>query len=498
MKKTLFYKLLVILLCITLLALSVVSCGKDENSDISGENQNAETFAETQSYDPELPEGINFGGYTFVIAINSGNIDRNFIDRETLNGVRLNDTIYERNSYIEEKYNCKIDGLTLAGSDNWTQTGTMDALIMAGDISVDITLPILVQGVAMYLDQDNLVDLKLSEYLNFDKPWWDTNCIDQIYNFGKIYLAGGDFNMTNYERAWGLFFNYTLLNNYNLELPYTHVKNGTWTFDTFKQMCIAVSTDLNGDGIWTGTDDIYGYLPDDDIPFAVLINSGYNLIGKDPETGYPVFDLMNERVYKILEDWTVFIQQSPHISPGMDYNQYSQFASYFSSDHALFMSRTLDMALQLGDMSSDYGIVTHPKFDENQEKYGNFVNQSGTYIAIPKTVKNFDNVCMFIEAMSARSSETVLPVFYEQTLCDRYMRDSESVEQLRIILSNLSYNRNLTVFSPVGGIIEEIFFNGAGAASSLASIEEATKTRIQDVTNVITARVSEKPPVFNG
>ena len=34
-------------------------------------------------------------------------------------------------------------------------------------------------------------------------------------------LAGGDFNMANYERAWGLFFNYTLLNNYNLELPYT-------------------------------------------------------------------------------------------------------------------------------------------------------------------------------------------------------------------------------------------------------------------------------------
>lgn len=59
----------------------------------------------------------------------------------------------------------------------------------------------------------NLNDL---EYIDFDKPWWDTNAAEQLSVGNSLYMMIGDFNLSSTCGVTFLWFNKQLLTDKRL------------------------------------------------------------------------------------------------------------------------------------------------------------------------------------------------------------------------------------------------------------------------------------------
>jgi len=96
----------------------------------------------------------------------------------------------------------------------------------------------------------------------------------------------------------------------------------------------------------------------------------------------------------------------------------------------------------LREMEDDYGVLPMPKYDENQRRYYHDASLGNSPVAaIPISASEGGATASFIlEAMSYESYDRVLPVFYDNYLTTKLVRDEESVEMLRIIHDTLYYD----------------------------------------------------------
>ena len=177
------YALLPVLAALLLLS----SCGSAETAAKETENtgnvpETEEAVTEVNPYDPGLPDA-DFGGYQFTFAVRgdgsgSGAWHSTDLVSDGLNGETLNDAIFERTSYIEEKYHVKFD-LMWCGETSVALTGSemskaVNKVILAGEDSIDAILSSPYDTVG-YMINDFIVDLNTVEYLDLSQPWWNQN-----------------------------------------------------------------------------------------------------------------------------------------------------------------------------------------------------------------------------------------------------------------------------------------------------------------------------------
>ena len=97
------------------------------------------------------------------------------------------------------------------------------------------------------------------------------------------------------------------------------------------------------------------------------------------------------------------------------------------------------MLVQLGDMDDDYGIATYPKWTETQENYYNGID--GSLIALPAvSASDMERTCVIKEALSVESMNIYYPAYYEISLKNRYVRDTDSIRMLEIITKANTYD----------------------------------------------------------
>ena len=88
---------------------------------------------------------------------------------------------------------------------------------MAGEDEYDITYNHIIGGPNISLDGVfmNLYDL---EYLDFSKPWWSQQMIDEMTLRNQIYLVGDVIGLDALKSAKVLYCNKEKFADYNLEL----------------------------------------------------------------------------------------------------------------------------------------------------------------------------------------------------------------------------------------------------------------------------------------
>ena len=102
------------ILTILLVALLLfVSCGQAAEvpvaapaAEATAADEETQTVTEMEIF-PDLPDGLDFGGKAFNILCNEYPVPgwtQFDIDAEELNGSPVNDSVFTRNSLIEEKY----------------------------------------------------------------------------------------------------------------------------------------------------------------------------------------------------------------------------------------------------------------------------------------------------------------------------------------------------------------------------------------------------------
>ncbi|MCL2772496.1 MAG: extracellular solute-binding protein [Oscillospiraceae bacterium] len=468
MKKNLFYKMrkFVSIFLIAVLTLSIlISCGGNtaNNSnnangatDNSGGTQNpAETT--TDKILPDLPD-VQYDGYTFTFLTHEESVagwdwvtsdPRELIaqiddttGQEVENGDPINDAVYRRNATIEDKY-----GINIKMVANTDEKSMLSKAVKAGDDAYDAVV-MYNNNVPGIVTGDLLTETSKLTYIDRTKPWWDP-AVNAMSVANKNYLLAGDLLILDREATNAIIFNKNLMASLGMDLPYSLVTQGKWTMDAMYDMTKDASADLNGDGKMTYDQDRYGFMVFNDTLEALLSAGGGSLASKD-SNDIPYMSYADPQNLNVLSKAMnlMYPKSNPAVfnvqSLAAGTNNVTWEAAYydtFSSDRALFMWIRMRVVEVFRDMTSDFGILPMPKYDETQANYCSLVNPyTGVMLGVPKSATDLDRTGVILEAMSAESKYTLQPAYYDIVLQRKYARDDESQGMLDIIFSTRTYD----------------------------------------------------------
>ena len=433
MKKRLL--LMFLSVCVSMLPL-LYSCGSGgSKTDVNTATQNSDnntsdtTVQETteQLATPDLTSG-DYNGYKFRFLTrgpswNEWKTADIYAENET--GDTINDAVYKRNSILEDKFNIAI-----------SETGVSDPAgdarksIKSGDDAYDS----VVGGMndLIKLSQEGLVlDLSKIPHINLSNPWWDQKAVNELELGGKLFCATGDLFIADKDATWVMMFNKKLVQDYQLEDPYSLVRSGQWTMDKFDGIIKNVSTDLNGSGKMD-ENDLYGFSTHEYSSWGFLYGAGIKIAEKD-STGYPAL-VMNTPITGTVMEKTVQIMKNGIYTYCVPVGDWAKALQVFEDDRAVFYGEVLQCAIRLRPMVSNFGLIPYPKYDASQTEYPCMVNATGTVVCVPATCGDADRTGTILENMSYLSRIYLKPAYYDVALKGKFMRDDESSEMLDLIM----------------------------------------------------------------
>jgi len=408
-------------------ALSSCSDTSDENSVVT--DTSVITSAEVTEAVSPMPD-VRFDGeevrFMTVESITHPGYNSYAIYADSFNGDLINDCVFERNLEVEQTLNVKITEDKVNEAHNVVYQN-----IMSGSDTHDIVTPYLNYSFSNAVEGQyiNLYDIP---YLNLDSPWWDQRANDNLSIGGKLYFTTGDIDLLDNDCTAVLFFNKMLRDEYELSDPYTLVKNGGWTMDIMFEDSFKITQDLNGDGNLDYDNDRFGFFCHSNAPLALFLSGGANLIEKDEE-GELKITIDNERASLVFDKMLTYCNDS---RTGINAKT-SVVAPVYLDNRIYLAAWSLSDILKLRDSEYDFGIIPHPKYNEEQDEYYCMIGTAWVPgISIPITNSNTELAGAVLEAMAFLSSEKLTKAYYDVTLTQKYFRDTESAEMLDIIFSS--------------------------------------------------------------
>ena len=395
--------------------------------------------AEEESARLELPKK-DFGGADFMIAyidwtLYNGNI---LSDNET--GDTINDAVYRRRILTEDNAGVKLSMIDL-GTVNDIQP-KVSISVKAGDDAYQLILVHCISGIAGLASQGLVENWNDIPFADLTMPWWKQSANENLSVQGIQTHAVSEFIRSD---PVALIFNLEMTDNYSLDDPYTLVFDGSWTWDQLSEMALAVSEDINGDGVMD-INDQYGYLAAMGWQFVGIPHSCNQLMMEKDADGVPVIVFNNEKMYSIVEmiynllydgknrsfTWQNTRENDPNLGgkPPVD----------FGAGHALFYQIPLTSIPNYRATEIDFGVLPFPKYDTQQENYLS-LDWSGL-MCVPKGADT-ELSGYITELLSYYSMETTVPAWYDILLTDKITRDDNSIKVLDIIYSNLVYDYGL-------------------------------------------------------
>lgn len=426
---------------------------------------------------------VDYGGENFHMIVQSITSDTYawfMMDPEEANGEVLNDAIFDRNAKIEELFNISI---TSEYDDN--PHNLIKKSVSAGDGAYDATLCYLSNIYAIGRD-GNLYNWYDLPNINMEAEWWDQGFISQVTLMGQLYGCSGDISPAMNIRTFAMLFNKDMCNSLGIEMPYQHVKDGTWTLDLFKTYVTDINSDLNGDGVMD-YEDRWGFFSEDGNSYMYYCSNGGTVITVDDDTAYLSFntpqnlELATEAIALTINPDTTLRANKLVEESTLGWTAAS---NWFAAGGALIRSTSLEpIPRDFRALDVNFGIVPYPKLDETQEDYhamGDNVN--ARVIAVPVT-SDADYVSTILEVLAAESVNTVSEAFYDRCLDGKIMRDEESSEMLDIIFKNKVFD--LGLICNIGAFKDKIVNQekkgSTDVASVFASIEKSAQKGLNNL-----------------
>ncbi len=422
------YARIVMLLLAVSLYTQLLACG--DTVDDGSESVTTETTApETEKpYLDNLGE-YDFDGQDFTMLIRETKLQ--YINPGEETGDVVSDAIFQRNQKISERFNVNIVTETLPDDSNSWNT-TLDGEVMSGSDTYDVVMPDYWWGCetrGLFLDLHDY-----DEILEFDQPWWTAGWNDNAEIYGQLYSAVGSMSLDLIQNQNVMYFNKELVDSLNLDNIYDIIKSGDWTLDRFNEFLAVGSSDLNGDGELTLEDDQLGYACALQAGRAMLAAAGMQVATKTDDGSWE-YNFMNERFV----DRYDAIYNLLHNTEGVVYNTTVSLENVFKSGHLLFLGASIGSTDLLRDMEIDFGIIPMPKMDDSQEDYVTY-NFGTYYMAILLTAANPEMSAVMLEALNAESYKSVVNVYYDTALKNKYSRDEESREMIDLINSKCFFD----------------------------------------------------------
>lgn len=380
---------------------------------------------------------------------------------EELTGDVVNDAVYNRNLSVNSRFNCNI---TLTPGD---VNSIVRQAVTSGDSSYKLAFPNMATAASL-AQQGFLMDYMKMDNLNLTDAWWDQGTLAmQIED--KVFFMNGDINYLDNDVTYIQLFNKQLIADVGLDVPYDLVREGKWTIDNFRSMCVNVTADLDGDGAYTDRDR-YGYVTTGEGPCTFFYGSGLTLVSYDAD-GHPVIDIDMDKTVAALEKVVRIVSEDNITRIPSDV---ATGKAMFMEDRVLFYGEVLSYIVNVRDMETAFGVLPIPKYDEAQEKYYTYCNAIASTACVPVSVEDASMVTAVLEGMAIQSYIQVTPAYYDIALTRKYARDNESSEMLDIALAYRVYDIG-RFFSQlgIGDIFQRLAASGStDFASSFAKVEK--------------------------
>ncbi|MDD4773085.1 MAG: hypothetical protein PHZ09_05700 [Eubacteriales bacterium] len=414
----------------------------------------AETETERSQISDSLPEDLDFGGENIVIYLHDGQAQPPFLmGPEEQTGEIVDDAILQRNLSVMERLNIVFEYDPIAG-DLATAANNIRKFVSAGDDVYDLVSAPQYSMVSLATSGCFANALTL-DYLDFDMPWWWTDYMNEL-SIGydtRFYLVGDYFlNMLLGTRI--LYFNKNLYADYwgGSDELYDLVLTGSWTLEKMKILIDAVYTDLNGNSE-VDTDDQFGFVTygpySSTDPFA--FGTDVRLTKRDENGMVELFIDGNEKAADLLPKLLdIFWCDGSWIyDPGKSDDTINGLK--FIAGEALFLGNSSFVdASRLRDMEDDFGVLPYPKYDETQEQYRSFVQDSYNLGIIPVTGGSLGILGAVLEALSAETYRSVINAYYETALKIKYARDDMSSMVIDIVHDSVNTEFAFAYYSILG------------------------------------------------
>lgn len=433
----------------SLIVLSFAACAADsvDNSRdkvtgvtdaTTGPGNETTIFYEADS----LPE-LNFGGETVLILSESEYNPEGVKDIlpeitvEELTSDIINDSIYNRRLFVEDRLGVKIENYQL-------NIALLDDEIMKQYNSQDDNYDIFVHSahsLATQIFNGFLLDLYEVDHLDFTKPWWSEkfNAASELED--SLYVTTGSLALTLDRNLYAIFYNKTLADNYSAKIPelgdlYGIVERGEWTFDKFVELGGDIYEDNNGDSAYD-MEDLYGIFYPKYIPID-CIWSGFDIdVFSRTDDGWFELNVNTDKAYTALEKLhnLLFNVQGSFTAGGFEHDEYGA-PVYFSSGNLLFALERLGSIEwpHFRNMQDDYGILPYPKYDMNQKEYYSYAHERFSGFSIPNTNDEADIAGAVLEAMASYAYRETEPAFLNTALKGKYMTDATSRYMLDTVI----------------------------------------------------------------
>ncbi len=451
-------KICILCLAALLTTSNLIACAGE-----SAETNSSDTTTDTVETEPvyTLPEG-DFGGFDFQIVVNGNKEsgwDKNDFHAEEMTGDLLNDAVYQRNTSVEEKYNVVITDNKLEGNIANNNMGpgyqVISTAVLAGDASYSAATVGGYDACTLVLGS-YLAEMSSLPHVDLSQSWWDQNAVEDMKIAGKTYFTTGAVSTAINDCTIAVFFNQQVATDYGIDDLYSSVQEGSWTLDKLSAYAEMVATDLDGDGQMT-TGDRFGTITWDDTVMAAVNSTGVKCATLN-DKGLLELTLYNEKVVNVLDKYTdLTFDKSVSYNYQRDSYDIATPVSMFQNGQSLFFIQLLNLAAEFRNMETDFGILPFPKYEADQTEYHSTVGSwHSMFFCIPGVLEDAERTGMVTEALAYYSQEIVTPVYYDQVLSYKYMRDQESVEMLDIILHSRVFD--LGWFYKIGDYYAEVIY----------------------------------------
>mgnify|MGYP001026746387 CR=1 FL=1 len=338
-----------------------------------------------------------------------------------------------RRNAVEQKYGITIQYVVATA--NWA--GDFAAAAYAGAPTTDVYNaggPFTMYANYNYQGNPGAVLEPLSQYSEYadfnDSEWYDTESQKVSTFSGDLYFAIPNMiGVDGVSLNQVVFFNKEILaaNGYEDDEIYQMYKDGSWTWEKFREIALAC-TDLDNDvyGITMGENNalMWGLLPSNNAAILSQI--------EDAESGQTYWGFTGNSD-NALEAWDFFIQLGKDQSIYLSSSPLE--AAFFRAGNTAMMSTYVNRAGMLTNERSypQFGIVPVPK----GPKADNYVSSCNWFVPLC-VFKGTSNPAGSVQFLSeycapryARSSEEAMASFDADAM--KIVCDEESIEVLRFI-----------------------------------------------------------------
>lgn len=463
-------KKIIVLVLVFVMLFSIVACAtvEDDKPNNNNTDQVAEKIWDQKEYDFEEFEFVILGGANKGVVYDRDGSD---LDADALTGNEVIDAVYNRNTLIEETYNCTI--VHVESNSSSIQT----ALLTGTDEDVSL-ISIKLNTQFSYIEQQLLLDLYDQELvnLNLKAEWYNQNTLKDTTINGKAFCVGGDMLFTDENSTWMTLFNKELASRYLPEVNlYDLVREGKWTIDKMSEYAARATTELVADDKWTYKDQ-WGYAGEGANYAAHMAGFGMRLAEVTPDGGIKL-NMFSEDFYDAYGKVISLFSKSQAIL-AQDIKDYEEENGYYAADaafhegRALFETTGMDRVIRFREMTTDFGIIPNPKLTESQELYYTWTTHQSPLVSLPWFCGDKERTSAIMEALFEESSYFLKPAHQERSLKYQGTRDDDSVEMLGIILGNTVYD--IGVLYNFGGTYSELNSNavnrGTGYVSTLSKL----------------------------